>query len=415
MKKRLFLLSISMLYFHAHPLETKDPTSFFNVLSSPLGSERVATSPYALLKAARYAKTYYFKSNLSKEKLLTRSTIFEKNTLSHRQAQETLDFIIKTILEDHAHKKKKFRINDPLFLKEHFSFIKWSGDQEAAKKNRVFISDDKIRLTHYAVFSCRGSYEKSNKHPHALYDIMGENFQDRQRTKYSKQDILDGLLEQSRFSTKVKPLIWLSRYDFEQALMQGSIIVKTPDNKKMLFNVSKSNVSDKNNFAYDRKIKNSWNQKLYWYFKEIKYDTCLHDRRHRELVSLGGAVFAGDIESLGLGKIIALRYENRKTGKTEVKLGVLADRGSAFSNNLYQLDLFEGIFDTRKQFDTYIRRYPDTVEAYILKKRKKRKYHAQKDVTGGNSLINSTVRELRPNNRKNQPEGNYEKVSRRIS
>lgn len=388
-----------MLFFHLTPLHPNASTQFFRFTKPPMSNERITTSPYALLKAARYAKNYYFKGRTPRERKLTHSALFENNLISQYETQKTLAFLIKTIVADHSQKKDQFRVNDPAFLKKHFSFIKWDGDKQTAKKNKVFVSNNKIRLTHYAVFSCNGSDKKTKQHPYPLYQITSDTFDEKHRTKYSKQKILSGLLEQERFAKHVKPLIWLSRHNVEQALMQGSIIVTTPYGKKRLFNVSRSNVSDSNNFAYDRRIKNSWKQKLYWYFKEIRQNAGWHNRKHRELVSLGGAVFAGDVENIGLGKVIALRYKNVLTGKNEIKLGVLADRGSAFSNNLYQLDLFEGIFDTRKQFDTHIRRYPDTVEAYILKKRTKKEYHGKKNVARSRRSINHPVRKLRPTGR----------------
>lgn len=139
--------------------------------------------------------------------------------------------------------------------------------------------------------------------------------------------------------------------------MQGSTIVTMPNGKVRTFNVSKSN-----GYTYDKTLRRPWKQKKYWYFKEVK-------PHERQLINYGGALFAGDLAQLGLGKIIALHYKNPLTKKQELHLGVLADRGSAFSNNLYQLDLFAGIFNTKNQFQRYIKQFPNTVHAYILAKK----------------------------------------------
>ena len=52
----------------------------------------------------------------------------------------------------------------------------------------------------------------------------------------------------------------------------------------------------------------------------------------------------------------------------EIRLGILADTGSAFVNNLYQLDLYCGIFRNRREFDNWRKTLPNVVDAYILVK-----------------------------------------------
>ena len=86
------------------------------------------------------------------------------------------------------------------------------------------------------------------------------------------------------------------------------------------------------------------------------------------LLNHSGAVFAGDIYNIGLGKIIAIKYKNPLSKCDEVRLGVLADSGGALTNNLYQLDLFMGVFDNKDKFKSRIRNMPNSVEAYILVK-----------------------------------------------
>jgi len=349
---------------YSQPTLLNSHTGLFQPISLNLIGEHIKTSPKVFLQAAQYVSNYYYKSTNEWEKKLLKSPVLEKNVISHQQTQDTLDFIIKTIQEDLKRHPNRFRILNSSFLKKHFSFVKWHSDQKEAKKHGRYLPKNKIRLTSYAVFRCKGSMQQKKEYPHALYEIISKRFEQKFRTQYSKQTILKGILNKKWFNGHVKPLVWLSHGDLEQALMQGSVLVTTPDGRERLFNVSQSN-----EFTYNKKIKSSKNQKKYWFFKEIKQSNNRREKRLQEFICLGGAAFAGDVENIGLGKIIALRYKNCLTGQREIKLGVLADRGSAFSNNLYQLDLFAGIFDNRKQFDRFIRRFPDTVEAYILKKK----------------------------------------------
>jgi hypothetical protein len=44
----------------------------------------------------------------------------------------------------------------------------------------------------------------------------------------------------------------------------------------------------------------------------------------------------------------------------------LADTGGAFIKNLYQLDLFAGIFTKRMAFLDYLKKIPATEHAYLL-------------------------------------------------
>jgi len=130
------------------------------------------------------------------------------------------------------------------------------------------------------------------------------------------------------------------------------------------FSLAKFNVDKNNGFSYDKKIKDAKDQKRYWYFREIsKKDIKTKKGIH---INHGGCIFAGDLYNIGLGKIIALRYQNPLTKKDEIRLGVLADSGGALTNNLYQLDLFAGIFKNRIQFHDWIKQLPNAVEAYIL-------------------------------------------------
>jgi hypothetical protein len=79
-------------------------------------------------------------------------------------------------------------------------------------------------------------------------------------------------------------------------------------------------------------------------------------------------VFAGDLHNIGLGKLIAIRYHNPQTEQPEVRLGILADTGGAFKNNLYQLDFFGGLVDSHDVLKATMRQVPDYVSAAVLYK-----------------------------------------------
>jgi len=110
-------------------------------------------------------------------------------------------------------------------------------------------------------------------------------------------------------------------------------------------------------------------QERYWFFKEIKNLETLPLHRRSHLLTCGGAVFAGDITQLGLGKVIVITYKNPRTKKNELRVGVLADTGAAFTQNAAQLDFFAGIFDDKKGFENILRNFPDMVNAYLLIKK----------------------------------------------
>jgi len=316
--------------------------------------ERFVINPYVLLDAAKDALNY-FNSKSKKNIKVTQPEIFSSQIVDANQIKRTLEFIIKVIEDDKA--SKNFRILDPAFINKHFRFIRWLGNEGFDGKCNKY-----IRFTKYAVFRVAGSYKKTKEYPNALYAINDNSFLEKLRFRFSKQDVLAGVLEKNPYKNKVKPLVWLNRSGLEEALMQGSIIVRMPDGKEKIFNVDKSN-----GMSYIRWTNNVDRQKRYWYFKEIK--NRVGEEEHLKIINHGGAIFAGDLYNIGLGKIIALKYKNPKTKELEVRLGVLADTGAILMNNFNHLDYFVGIFDNRKDFKEYIKRFPFFAQAYILIKK----------------------------------------------
>jgi len=278
--------------------------------------------------------------------------------------KKTLTFIMKVIEEDRG--KKYQRMLDPYFLNRNFQIIKWNGDRDAAQKHAVSFPEGHIRITKYLIFKVNGSDKKTNKFCCALYAVPEEEKKYSQefieknkkkfiRFKFTKQDVVKGALDHK----KVKPLVWLTRNGLEEALMQGTIAVIMPNKKVGLFNVHKNN-----DIAYDRSLKDKKKQKRYWYFKETNGVLGYGDNDKIQIQP--NVTFAGDVHTLGLGKLIAISYKNPLTQQKELRLGILADTGGAFEDNLYQLDFFTGTFPSRQAFNAAIKKLPESAEAYFL-------------------------------------------------
>lgn len=325
----------------------------FKQAANPFTSECVVTNPYYLMLAAQDALRFINSRKSSDESIVP--THF-KQSLPRKSVESTLKFIITTIKQDIQH--GKFRILDPDFLNKNFKFIKWVGDAKSASNNGIKLNlEDGIRLTSYAIFNVNGSLTKTNRCACALYEALDSKI----CKLYSKQQILKGILESPENKKRVRPLVWLSRDDFEDALMQGTVIVKMPNSKQQIF-VAHLN----NGIEYDKKETQPKEQKRFWYYRELKNSKWSLEQFKRRVAMRQNVVFAGDIYNLGLGKIIAIKHKNPVTKKLEVRLGVVADTGGAFVKNLYQLDLFAGIFNNRNELGAYIKHLPGQTDAYIL-------------------------------------------------
>lgn len=353
--------------------ELKIPKDLFIDVADPFSGETIKANPRNLLKTAE-SVLHYMQSMSQDEKNAIGSKIFSTKQEYIQEVIKTLKFIVDMLKRNPT--KFSQKICDPNFINKNFKCIKWNGDQVAAKKlHGIDIPDGKIRLTNYLVFSVKGSNQKTREYPYALYSVpldekglSGAEIESKKdkllRFQYTKQDIYDGVLESKQNRDKVKPLVWLSQHDVEEALMQGTISVQMSDGKRKIFNVEKNN-----DIAYDKKLKDKFLQKRYWYFKEQKEILGYGPTPNRKIAIASKTAFAGDTKNIGLGQLVAIRYTNPLTKRDEIRLGIIADTGGAFENNLYQLDYFTGTFRTRDQFNNFIKKLPSHVEAYFLVKR----------------------------------------------
>ncbi|MBT4594604.1 hypothetical protein HOD08_01865 [bacterium] len=336
----------------------------FRQVKSPIQSE-VVTDPLVLQEAVWDALRYF-----KHKKNLVQSPLLGRVGLSAAQVERTLKFIHETIEADKE--SGNFRVLDQSFLNKNFNFVSWDGDRHGLKRDGIVIPErpdggrldpGKIRLTNYAVFSVDGSPHRTKIYDAALYeaDTKDEELQGAM-AKMTWDDLWGGrAFRRKSLSRVVKPLIWLSRHDAEDAAMQGTTVVRMPDGARRVFNVHRSL-----EILGSEQSRPGLRSPKYWFFREINDIDGRDGGPQLKIVKHGGAVFAGNIKDLGLGKIIAIGYKNPTSRKEEIRLGVLSDTGGAFKDNLYQLDLYAGIFEDRKSFRKHLWRFPNTVNAYFL-------------------------------------------------
>ncbi len=364
-QKIKYLLSFLAVFTAAGVLmATRSGTrQFFRSVAAPLHEETVQTNTKNLAQMAQTTRQYLGSlGKAEQEKLYAKTSV---TGLTPIRIQETLSKLEEVLKKDGA-----LTTTD---LTSHFKFLKWDGDKMTAADNGMVVPNGKIRLTQYLVFETRGSERKTQQYTCALYGVPGdeagmspetiEKSQDKLlRYRYTKQDAVDGALDKHRDS--VKPLVWLTRNDLEEALMQGTISVTMPSGEKKIFNVDRNN-----GIPYEKTLKDRMAQKRYWYFRQLTAVMGYEAQPGNKVPILPQVTFAGDVEHLGLGTLIAIRYQHPKSGKVEVRIGVLADTGGAFAANLYQLDYFAGTFPNRDKFNEFARGLPPYVEAFILVKK----------------------------------------------
>lgn len=360
------LLSCTMLMsFHIDNVATKKSAKKQGVLlgnthtffkKAPLhiaNDVAITTDPENLMRAAQDTLTYL---NHHMHKTQITDPVAWQKLLPLDEVKRTLQFIIDTGEEDI--KTGESRLQNPEFIKEHFATLHWKADKTSAREHAITIPDNgKIRLTSYGILEVHGNQRKTNEYNCALYALFDSSI----RTSFTKQQILAGALEKKIHRSKVGALAWLTRDGFEDALMQGTVIVMFPDGSKKMFNVNTHN-----NIPYDRSQKNVREQKRYWFFRPLQKGNDDFDTMYERMKRRRNVIFAGDLYNIGAGKLIALTHKNPLTQKREMVLGILADTGGAFMKNLYQLDLFGGVFADKSELTHHLKQFPPFTRASIL-------------------------------------------------
>ena len=330
------------------------------IISEPLPAEQYAINTKALCATAKETLIYLNRGSTYDPQVIHAGKTFKVPLV---RVKATLAFICR-------HQNK---LNDPVFIKKHFDFIRWYPDLEQAKpliplKPLIArLPKDKILMTKYYVPRAKALTKRSSAYPFALYALPTEEeamtLEEANakpwliRFQYGKQAILKGAL----INKKVPVLAYLNREDLETALMQGTVVTDFGKNgslSKIL------NVHRNNNITYD-KSKNPYEQERYWYFKQVDGIKGYGKDAEQKITVQSDATFAADLEQFGLGKLLMVQYPDQK-GKIVTRAGILADTGGAFKDNLYQVDFLTGSYVSKEAFYQANRHLPDYVAAYFI-------------------------------------------------
>ena len=357
----LFVLSI-----FAVSLQGK-AESIFSLEQQPNIGTMTAQSYTHLCEVADGALAYLNKGEKYDAKVIHGGKLSQPS-ITLTRVKETLAFICQVVAEDKAQERES-RLADAAFIAQHFTSIRWRPNKEQAapfahkKPLLQKIPDDKILLTKYYIKKAKGSPIKTAETPHALYaiphdeqDLSLEEAEEKKSTltrfHYTKQQVLSGILQRKKLA---KPLIWLSRDDLEDTLMQGTVKIETSnDSSQRYFNVHRNN-----GIGYQRNVKKQQQQR-YWYFKQTSSVMGYGKDAHYKIPIHPLVTVAGDLEFFGLGKLILLTHQGQS------RLTVLADTGGAFADNQYQLDYLGGYFFNWQDYIKTYRHFPDYFEARLL-------------------------------------------------
>ncbi len=337
-----------------HNRFTIDSRKIFQAQALP--NLTIRTAPSKLLRVLRNTR-HYFEVYGPSDPVSQREGILAAHGVTREDVLRTLDFMIATLTEDISN-KRPIRLQNSRFINENFRVIAWRPHNPRDPQQT-----QQLRLTKYAVFTHRGSRHRTATQNVALYALPDNANEDFFYRNYTKQEVLSGIYEPGgkEANRGVKPLAYLTRAAFEDALMQGTILIQFPDGSESFFNVDRNN-----NIAFVRGV-DPYQQKRYWYFREVQAIKGYGSEITNKIDIEPEVTFAGDVHNIGLGRVVML--EDRAGGGHKLRLGVIADTGGAFIPNLYQLDFLAGVFPTRQAYQRVANQLPEYVKAYILIKK----------------------------------------------
>jgi hypothetical protein len=312
-----------------------------------LPAGKINFEPNKMLTVLTNTRAYFAQSQDPK---LSLGGILGTQGVSPMDTVKTLDFAIATLRED-LQAKRPSRLQDPNFIRQNFRTIQWN----AADPKQP--DQSKIRITKYAVFTHPGSHTKTDKFDTAIYSLKDPRAK---AAKYTKQEVLAGIYEKAgkdAFADKVEPIAYLTRDGLEEALMEGTILIKFNDGTQGFFNVDRSN-----EIAYIKGLDRK-EQKRYWYFKPVDKIKGYGQAMENKISIEPGVTFAGDVLNIGLGKLVVI------SSADGMRMGTIADTGGAFLPNLHQLDFLAGTFDGKPAFDKAAHSLPEYATAYFLVKK----------------------------------------------
>ncbi len=263
-------------------------------------------------------------------------------------------------------------LNKPGFIKQHFKFIRWQPDitkarsLSAGKPLLKNLPHDRILMTKYYVHLASAATMSTSTKSYPLYGLPedeqaltleeADKIPGLTRFKYGKQAILRGTLK----GKSVPVLAYLSRDDLESALLQGTVVA----NFGRHAGVRTYNVHRCNNIAYDR-LKKPYKQDRYWYFKQVDGVKGYGKDADHKITVNPEVTFAADLTQFGLGKLLMVQYPD-KSGTLITRLGIFADTGGAFADNLYQVDFLAGSYPGKEAFSRATHHLPDYVDTYFM-------------------------------------------------
>ncbi len=320
-----------------------------------LPTANISVSEQKLLKVLVNTRAYFAKF-AAEDPVVNRAGVLETQGVTVPKVLATLDYMVQVLKEDMA-AGRTTRLRDPQFINQNFRVLRWSPYNPRDRQQT-----EKLRVTKYAVFIQAGSRQKTATFNTPLYALPESATTDLFYKQYTKQDVLSGIYEAGgKAAGKVQPLAYLTRAAFEEALMQGTVLVRFGGSSSAYFNVDRNN-----GIAYIKGLEPR-DQKRYWYFRPVKSIKGYGNKIQNKIDIEPSVTFAGDVFNLGLGKIVVL--DTGINGQKRLILGIVADTGGAFIPNLYQLDYLAGLFPNRQAFSQQTGYVPDFVKAYILVKK----------------------------------------------
>ncbi|NQY63798.1 MAG: MltA domain-containing protein [Alteromonadaceae bacterium] len=325
------------------------------------------------------------------------------NKITLKKVKNTLAFICQVVEQDLKNNRVS-RLNDKEFLTANFDFIHWTPDKKTANsivkkstnaiKKRMLtnIPDDKIFLTKYYTKLLDASLVKTKIYTQALYalpnDEKGKTLEQAEqerakltRYKFTRQQIIKGALLNNNLA---EPLVWLTEEALHDVLLQGTGVLNI-DGKKRYFNVHRNN-----GIAYDYSI-GKRDQARYWYFIETPGIMGYGKTQESKIAVKPHVTFAGNVADLGLGKLMMVTYlknkkhqskhlsnhlskhqrnksqqNGQKEKQTISRIGIIADQGGAFDNNLFQLDLLVDSYRGWQDYHQDNKHLPDYAQAWIM-------------------------------------------------
>lgn len=257
------------------------------------------------------------------------------------------------------------RLRDPAFWRDEFTALRWRGDAAGARARRIGLNSGAVRVTRYLVYAQAGSATPTAVYDTPLYavpdderDLSEAEARDAHgllRHQLTRRQVLDGAFaDGGAHAGRAEPLVWLTRSGVHQALLQGTVAVQLPGGER-LFTVHRCN-----DVPWDPSVRDPEAQDRYWYFRSVDTPRGWAPGGATGARVVPGVSLAADLGNLAYGGLVALQADGGLT------VGVVSDTGGAFQPNLFQVDLYAGVYPSRAAFEEATRTVPRRAHAWFL-------------------------------------------------